>query len=432
MKYEININTKLEINNLKELSKLKKILEVNNLEKPNFSKLGRELGVDRRTVKKYYEGNYKKERKKRKSKLSKYEEIIRKLLNKENTARRFYYKIHLYRYMVREYNINCSRSNFNYYILQNKEFSEYFKTMEKKEAIKSEKPFGKQAQFDWKEKIKFTYSNGKTEIINVGSLVLSASRFKIWMVYPSTKQEYLFDFLTNAFEKLGGVPRELLIDNAKTMMDIARTEKNKGKVNIRFQQFADDFGFKIISCIRARPNTKAKVENPMRILDEIRNYSGELKNIGELQEKLNQITEEANMRICQSTDIPPILLLKKEKEHILPLPNDKICSNYKAVFKKAKVKSNSLFKYKKNEYSVPPELIGKDITIYEISNQLYVYYNKKLVTMHQISEKKINYREEDHLKMIEKTFPNKENIVNFALEHLKELERFNEQLSKFN
>ena len=36
--------------------------------------------------------------------------------------------------------------------------------------------------------------------------MLSASRFKVWTIYPSTSQNHLFDFLTNAFETIGGVP----------------------------------------------------------------------------------------------------------------------------------------------------------------------------------------------------------------------------------
>lgn len=153
------------------------------------------------------------------------------------------------------------------YILKHEKFAEYFKPNKKKDAVKSETSFGKQAQFDWKEKLKFSFKSGEEFIFNVGSLILSASRFKYWAICPSTSQAYLFDFLTNAFEALGGVPKEIVIDNASTMMDKARTERSDGKVNPKFQQFADDFGFNIVPCIRARPNTKAKVENPMRVIE---------------------------------------------------------------------------------------------------------------------------------------------------------------------
>ena len=69
MIYTININTEIILKSVEDLSKLKVLIEVNNLDKPNFSAIARELGVDRRTVKKYYDGNITKDRKPKKSKI---------------------------------------------------------------------------------------------------------------------------------------------------------------------------------------------------------------------------------------------------------------------------------------------------------------------------------------------------------------------------
>ena len=426
----LKINTEIEIKSVKDLSKLKILVEVNNLDKPNFSEIGRKLGADRRTVKKYYEGNVEKERKQKKSKIDDFYDIITSLLS-TNNKQVFYYKSHLYRYLVREHDLKCSRSNFNYFILNNDKFAEYFKPKSKKDAIKSETAFGKQAQFDWKEKLNFSFKDDSEMILNVGSLILSASRFKVWTIYPSTSQNHLFDFLSNAFETLGGVPKEILIDNASTMMDQARTERSEGKINNKFKQLADDFGFKVVPCIRARPNTKAKVENPMRIIDEIMNYNGIVENLEELYKKMSIITNEANSRVCQATGLPPILVFSKEKEHLLPLPNDKVCSFYKNVTTSAKVNINALFRYKQNMYSVPAELIGKTIVIEVTENNLYVYYNKNLVTIHSISESKVNYHKEHHAQMVGITFKmEEETVADYADKHFKELEKFNEQLSE--
>ena len=75
MEMKLNINTNVEITELSDLVKLRKVLEANGLEKPNYSKLSRELGVDRRTIKKHYEKNGKViERKKRESRVDVYEE----------------------------------------------------------------------------------------------------------------------------------------------------------------------------------------------------------------------------------------------------------------------------------------------------------------------------------------------------------------------
>ena len=80
--------------------------------------------------------------------------------------------------------------------------------------------------------------------------------------------------MTEAFETFGGVPKVIVTDNMKTVMDEARTEHFSGTINNKFAQFAQDFGFKVQPCIAGRPNTKGKIEAPMKLLDEIHAYQG--------------------------------------------------------------------------------------------------------------------------------------------------------------
>lgn len=100
------------------------------MEKPNYSKIARELGIDRRTVKKRYESNgVKSPRKKRKSKIDDFEGIIRELLfpGGKKQMQIFFYVTHLYRYLVREYELDVALNTFNYYINNHQEFRSYFK-----------------------------------------------------------------------------------------------------------------------------------------------------------------------------------------------------------------------------------------------------------------------------------------------------------------
>lgn len=69
MIHTTNISTEIILKSVQDLYKLKILIGVNNLDKPNFIVIARELGVDRRTVKKYYYGNIKKYRKPKKSKI---------------------------------------------------------------------------------------------------------------------------------------------------------------------------------------------------------------------------------------------------------------------------------------------------------------------------------------------------------------------------
>jgi transposase len=425
---DYKIETSIEIKNKHDLNKLKKVKELTNMGKVNYSEIARDLGIDRRTVKKYYNQEEKQSKKPKSSTIDEYYILIKKLLSEES-KQLFSYKSHLYRYLQRELGLTCTRSNFNYYINKHKEFAEYFKPKSKAISVRTETPFGKQAQFDWKERLNFEFTTGEKIVINVGSLVLSASRFKVWMIYLSVSFDCITDFLTKAFELIGGVPEELVIDNASTMMIKPRTQKCKGTINPRFEQFSNDFGFSIKPCIAGRPQTKAKVENPNRIIEEILNYNGTLNDISELHKKLEIITNETNSRICQATGVPPIAILKKDIECLLPIPNEVICNNYKLKASKIKVNKNSLISYGKSMFSVPVALIGKIVTVQAIEDTLYIYYNKNLITVHKILEnKKVNYLPEHHLEIYSETFENTDDVKEFAKKHLEEMEQFCEQL----
>lgn len=246
---ESNIHTKIEINKLEDLHKLKILMEENNL-KVNKSQIARELGVDPRTVGKYLDGYIKTCHRKRKSKIDDFEPIIKSLLSKES-IQIFYYKRVLWQYLKDNHNLDCTQSSFRRYISNKLEFNEYFKRRQKRHIsnnsiMRYETEKGHQAQLDWKENIEFVLTTGEVINVNIFVLILSYSRFRVYRLSLDKSQEILFSFLNTAFETFGGVPHELLTDNMKTVMDEARTGYKKGKVNNKFQQFADDYGFRSV------------------------------------------------------------------------------------------------------------------------------------------------------------------------------------------
>lgn len=52
--------------------------------------------------------------------------------------------------------------------------------------------------------------------------------------------------------------------------------------------------------------------------------------------------------------------------------------------------------------SVSNKFINTHLDIQEDNNKLYVYYNKEMITMHEISEKNINYKKSIILKVCQK------------------------------
>lgn len=363
MHIQLNINTELEINSLTDLPKLKMLMESSHM-KINKSQLAREMGVDRRTIGKYLDGFVKKNTRKKGSKIDKYYDIIQSLLSKES-PQVFYYKRVLWQYLKDNHGLDCSLSNFRAYISKKKEFQSYFDARSAKkpnhEVIRYETPPAEQAQLDWKENIKYITKDGEVLYVNILVLLLSYSRFRIFQLSISKSQSVLLSFITEGFEKIGGVPSTLLVDNMKTIMDQPRTEYQKGVVNEHFYQFSKDFGFEIKPCIAGKPQTKAKVEAPMKILDEIHAYQGKF-NYEELNTFIEQLCNRVNHEHNQGTGNIPILSFQKEKAYLSPLPNEQIRNAYKINHTLVKVNTSNMVTYKSNQYSVPSGYIGKIVS----------------------------------------------------------------------
>ena len=391
------IITNIKIESVNDLYKLKPFLEDGTL-KINKSQIARELEVDRRTVDKYINGYTKPETRNCNDCITPFYDIITELLSDRN-QQVFYYRKVLWQYLVDNHGFTGVYCNFCHYLKKYPEFDSYFRkgrpSNTNKVTVRYETPMGKQAQLDWKESIPFTLSSGETIDVNVFVLLLSYSRFRVYRVSLSKTQDILFSFLDDAFETFGGVPDEIVTDNMKTVMDEARTEYSAGKVNNKFQQFANDYGFKVQPCIAGHPHTKAKVEAPMKILDEIRAYNGKL-NYRELVELVTRINNRVNSQVNQGTGRIPLMYFNKEKAFLNSLPADTIRKPYQIPDHTVKVNHSSMFQYRGCQYSVPPEYVDRYVSLQVYDGYIHVYYNTKLITIHTISKNKLNYHSEHY------------------------------------
>lgn len=394
MTYSLTLkNLKFKINSLEDLPMLKLIMESNNL-KPNYSKIARELGIDRRTVKKYYDGYSKPVKRNKTSRIDAFKEIITELLD-ENCVQRFHSKRILWTYLKDNYGLDVSESNFRKYISNNEQFQEYFDGKKGRGKLKARLRFetlpGDQAQIDWKEDVEYITKDGEILNLNVFVFQLSYSRYRLFHVSQNRKQNTVFDFLTKCFEHIGGVPKTIVCDNMRTIMENPRSANSEGKVNNKFYEYMTNFGFQIVPCTSYRPETKGKVESTMKLLEEIHAYQGKYDMEG-LNNRINLMNNRINLDIHKGTGEIPLKLLEKDKDLLKPLPNGKIRDLYKTIYNQVKVNKSCMITYKSNQYSVPPEYENKTLNIMIEDNYLYLYDNTNYVTKHKISNKKDKVR----------------------------------------
>lgn len=365
------------------------LLDLNGV-KPNYSELSRIYGKDRRTIKKEHDAINNKdnsqlgEKRKKSSVLDKYCDLIKDKLSIPGTNKK---AVYMYITMNVDNDIG-TYSNFRKYVLKNKDI-----LISKKDDvhIRFETDMGKQLQFDWKGPI--TLTNKKNEEIQfyIFSSTLCASRLHVFIYSKFMTLESVERCLIETFEFINGVPKECLTDNMSSIVNYSQHE-----FVTEFKTFAKDLGFTPKKCKVLSPETKGKDESCNRFMKWLYPYNGEFETEEDLINIIKNINVKVNQEINQTTNMTPISLFSKEKEHLNPLPRKQVYENYLDTKVPAKVSNGLLVYYKGSQYSVPAKYINQTVKMQKIDNTLYIYYNKDLIASHKISNKKINYNAEHY------------------------------------
>lgn len=410
----------IKINSVEQLSDFSAAYLKGEL-KMNLSKVARELNCDRKTVRRYLQGHVPKKTRTRTRYLDSYRDTMLEYLNDSN--RHFDYIDHLYYFMKREHQITCAKSTFNRYIRNDEQLNKAFcQSNGTSFTTRFETASGYQVQFDMKEKVRLTDKNNNHLTVYIPTLTLSWSRYNYRQMILNPTTDTLIVFLAKAFDDLGGVPKEIVIDNLKAFVEKPRTSSGEQAIlNPKFEQFCRDYNIKPRPCMPYRPQTKGKTETQNKIVDQLRNYNGQYSGILDMHEKLDVISSEDNERISQATRLPRIFLYKKEKDDLQPLPAKEIRSKYHLSLNEVNVSNESLIQYKYNKYSLPREFIGRRVGLAVQNNELLIYYKGKIIEKHQISTNKLNIKEEHDLNYgsTGKEEPGEKSTILHELENIK-------------
>ena len=179
-----------------------------------------------------------------------------------------------------------------------------------------ETPPGHQGQVDFGT---FRLPRGRRHALVV---VLGYSRLLWLQFYERQTLAVLTRGLETAFGYFGGVPTELLFDQMKAVVvSDRRGQGGRLAENPEFVRFAAHWGFRVRACRPHRPQTKGKVERPIRYVRQSFHYGRAFLNDADLNRQAQTWLEQvANVRMHGTTrQRPRERFEREERERLRPL-----------------------------------------------------------------------------------------------------------------
>lgn len=214
-----------------------------------------------------------------------------------------------------------------------------------------ELPMGKQGQVDMGEIILETIS-GRHKKVYCFAMVLSCSRYKfvLWQERPFTTDSFI-EAHVRAFSFYGGRPQELVYDQDK----ILAVSENHGDIIYTegFQNYLNEVKFDIFLCRGADPESKGKVENVVkytkhnfakhRIFRDIDSFNADC---------IAWLRRTGNVKRHGTTKKIPAEVFKFEREYLIPISEYSFvrADNETITYQ---VRKDNIVLYKGNRYRVP-------------------------------------------------------------------------------
>lgn len=178
---------------------------------------------------------------------------------------------------------------------------------------------GRQAQVDWTSCGTIMH-RGRRRRLSVLVVTMGYSRM-IWARFVvSERRPVLMELLEAAFRALGGVPRELVFDNMKQVVEIVRREDAPAVIQAGFAAFALHWGFEVVVCPPYWPRAKGKVERAIEYLQRSFLEGRSFVDLEDLNRQLEEwLAEVANVRVHGTTKARPVDRQAEDQAGMLPV-----------------------------------------------------------------------------------------------------------------
>lgn len=195
------------------------------------------------------------------------------------------------------------------------------------------------------------------------------------------RQTDWFEGMEGAFLRFGGVPTEILFDNARALVEHHDAVTREVRFNARLHAFARYWGFSPRACAPYRARTKGKDERGVGYVKRNAIAGRRFASWGALVAHLDRWTREiADVRVHGTTGELPIMRFADEASALRPLGGRAPFGQLRDLVRK--VRSDCAIDLDTNSYSVPWRLVGATVQVVVFGGRVIVRHAGEVVAEH--------------------------------------------------
>ena len=211
---------------------------------------------------------------------------------------------------------------------------------------------------------------------------LGYSRRPFVRAFRHERQSAWFDGMEGAFRRFGGVPQEVLFDNARALVDHHDAAAREVRFNERLHAFARYWGFRPHACAPYRARTKGKDERGVGYVKRNAIAGHVFDSWAAFEAHLEWwMREIADVRVHGTTGEAPLARFEREEACALkPLAGRPPFWQMRELVRR--VQADCAIEVDGNSYSVPWRLIGESVQVIVADGRVRVHHGGAEVAVH--------------------------------------------------
>lgn len=206
-------------------------------------------------------------------------------------------------------------------------------------------------------------------------------------IQPSIRERQVdwFQGMEGAFLRFGGVPAEILFDNAKALVEHHDAATREVRFNARLHAFARYWGFSPRACAPYRARTKGKDERGVGYVKRNAIAGRRFASWGAFAAHLEQWNREiADVRVHGTTGELPLVRFADEVGALRPLGGRAPFGQLRDLIRK--VRPDCAIDLDTNSYSVPWRLVGETVQVVVLAGRVIVRHAGEVVADHPVCD----------------------------------------------